>query len=56
MLDDTKRQVHKYNFYNIMALSRYVYNRSLFVIFTSLLFVVIEIPGYVTTLSSPSPL
>ena len=53
MLDDTKRQVHKHNFYNIMALSRYVYNRSLFVIqFTSLLFVAIEIPGYVTTLNS----
>ena len=32
MLQHTKRQVHKLNF--LHALSRYVYNRSLFVSFT----------------------
>ena len=50
MLKRTKRQVLQY------ALSRYVYNRSLFDIFTSLLFVVTEILGYVTTLNSASQL
>ena len=33
MLEHTKRQVHKWNFLQ-HALSRYVYNRSLFDIFT----------------------